>query len=144
MKILRATTYPPNFEPLHVVTREIDMSVPLEEVGGEEFGFLITDIFSMDGEPNIPQATVVALNRWGACKETERDQALLFYWTLGQFSILKDGGVVLSDKPMPLTEAQIRYVWKQLAKLDGYRDFDFLAIPKDGATPITFKSRPES
>ena len=144
MKILRATTYTPELKPLHIITREADISVPLEEVGGEEFGFLVTDIYSMDGEPTIPAATVVALNRWGARKDTERDQALLFYWTLGQFQILNDGGMLLSDKPMPLTEDEIRYVWRQLAKLDGYRNFDFLAIPKDGDTPITFKSRLES
>lgn len=139
MKILRATTYPPSFTPLTVVVRECDVSVPLEEVGGEEFGFLITDIFELDGEPDIMYATMIAGNRQGAMKDRERNQALLFYWTLDQFRILKDGGSVVSDKPMPLKADEIRQVWKQLAKLDEYRDFDFLAIPSDGDQPISFK-----
>jgi hypothetical protein len=144
MKILRATTYPPDLNPMTIVVRECDVTVPLEEVGGEEFGFLVTDIFSLDGKPNIAHATMIAGNRQGACKDTERNQAILFYWTLAQFKLLKDGGKVLSDKPMPLTAEQIRYVWKQLAKLEQYRDFDFLAIPSDGERPISFKTGRES
>lgn len=140
MKVLRATTYPPDLNPLHVVLRECDITVPLEEVGGEEFGFMISDIFTIDGEPEIPSATVVALNRWGACKDAERNQAIMYYWTFAQFRVMVSGGVIISNKPAPLTEEQMRAVWVQLAKLPEYDNYRFTAVTKDGET-ITYPER---
>lgn len=132
MKILRATRFAPDLSSVSIIMREPDAVMPLEEIGGEEFGFLITDIFEMDGEPSTEIATHMAEDRrlWRA--EDERNMALLYYWTFAQFPLLTKGGMVASTEPAPLSEEQIRYVWNQLATLDEYRDFYFTTLTFEG------------
>jgi hypothetical protein len=132
VKVLRASRFAPDLSSVSVIVREPDAVMPLEEIGGEEFGFLVTDIFEMDGEPSIEIATHMAEDRrlWRA--EDERNMALLYYWTFAQFPLLVKGGTVISTEPAPLTEEQIRYVWNQLANLDEYNDYSFTTLTFEG------------
>lgn len=132
MKVLRATRYSPALEATTMVIREPDATMPLEEVGGEEFGFLITDIFEMDEGTSVKLCSLMASDRWLWRLEDEKNMAMLYYWTFAQFRVLKPGGVVISTEPAPLTEEQIRYVWKQLANLDECRDYRFTTLTSEG------------
>lgn len=132
MKVLRATRYAPDLNAITMVIREPDATMPLEEVGGEEFGFLISDIFEMDEGTSTETCTLMAHDRMLWRAEDERNMALLYYWTFAQFRILKPGGVVISTEPAPLTEEQIRYVWKQLANLDECDDYRFTTLTAEG------------
>lgn len=131
MKVLRVTRFAPDLSSITMVFRQQDAIMPLEEIGGEEFGFTITDIFDMeDGETELAAHMANDRMLWRA--EDERNMALLYYWTFAQFRILKPGGMVLSTEPAPLTEEQIRYVWKQLANLDECDGYRFTTLTSEG------------
>lgn len=55
----------------------------------------------------------------------------MYDWIHGHFKLTKDGGTILSNKPAPLSEQQMRTVWGLLEKLADYRDFKFVAVTQD-------------
>ncbi len=55
----------------------------------------------------------------------------MYDWVRGHFKVVKDGGTIVSDKPAPLSEQQMRAVWDLLEKHDDYRDFKFVAVTQD-------------
>lgn len=140
MKIMRSTVWFPDItEGATIVVRGDDMSVPLEEIGGGEGMFVFEDIFEVPGAPDTVACTILAMGRRSPKSiQRERDMALLFYWTYAQFRLLKDGGTVASTEPAPLSEAEIRKVYRQLVNLSDYRGFTFSTFAEDG-TPVRAK-----
>jgi hypothetical protein len=137
MKVMRVSTYPPDsLEPITIVMRQCDAAMPLEEIALDEFGFSFMDIFEMDGEPGIPEATFEAARRAEGNFDDERNMAIMYYWLWGQFRILKPGAIVLSDRPAPLSVEQIHYVHRQLRRLPDYDGYTFTTFAQDG-TPVT-------
>lgn len=139
MRILRTVMVSPmpELERIAVVVRDIDMKVPLEEVGASnDFGFTYEHVFEMPDDTTIEQATIEAERQ--ADPEGERNMAILYYWTYAQFGWLKDGGTIISPKPAPLSEEQIRHVWNLLSAHPDYRNFNFQTTTKDGR-PIAHK-----
>lgn len=134
MKVIRATVYPPDsLSPATVVMRQCDAAVPLEEIGEDEDGFVITDIFEVPDEQSFGKTVLDAMERVNL--DDERNQAIMYYWLLGQFNIFADGAFILSDIPAPLTVEQIQYVHRALKRHTAYRGFTFSTFAKDG-TPV--------
>jgi hypothetical protein len=139
MRIMRASTFPPDsLEPITVVMRECDVSMPFEEIAADEFGFTYTDIFEVDGEPGIYEATLAAANRVSEEEmHDEKNMAVMYYWLWAQFRTLNKGGIIFSDKPAPLTVEQIHYVHRQLRRLPDYDGYTFMTFDKDGTSVTT-------
>jgi hypothetical protein len=55
----------------------------------------------------------------------------MYDWIHGHFKVAKDGGTIVSNKPAPLSEQQMRTVWDLLEQLDDYRNFKFIAVTQD-------------
>lgn len=135
---MRTTCWPPDLRPFTVVVAERDVTMPLEEIGRPEgFFFVKQDIFSHESD-SLAMASVVGNSRMHAQLETERNQAIMFFWYAQQLPRVNPGGVVASTKPAPMTEGDIREVFKQLCDLRDYRDTTLIAIAKDG-TEVSMK-----
>lgn len=140
MKVMRTTIWRPDMtEGPTMVVRQSDMTVPLEEFGGGEGLFVFEDIFEVPGEPDTVACTMLAMGRRSPESILrERNMAMLYYWTFAQFRILAPGGVMQSTEPAPLTEAEIRKVFRQLVNLPEYRGYTLATFAEDG-TPVRVK-----
>lgn len=137
MRVMRASTYPPDsLDPLTIVMRQCDSRMPLEEIAADEFGFTVLDIFEMEDEPSIAEATHEAAKRSTGLLDEERNMAIMYYWLWSQFKTLAKGGIMMSDIPAPLTVEQIHYVHRLLRRLPDYKNYTFMTFAKDG-TPVT-------
>lgn len=146
-KVLRSTTFgpPPTYTSFTVVVEQSSLRFPAEEVGepAEGVAFTVNDIFEVEDDWDLESCTLMGVDRalWRA--EDERNMAIMYHYYVSVFGTLKDGGVIISDKPMPLTEEQILYVWGQLVKISEYRNFGFYAFTSEGV-PVTRNNRLES
>jgi hypothetical protein len=139
-QVLRSTMYGPNLEPVSMVAREQDMTEPLEQVqeallevgpGNDAAGLIVFDLFTMQGEPDILEATLVATERQAQRHERERNMAMLYYFDAAQFSLVSDGGTLTATQPAPLSVDEICSTLKQLVKHPHYRDHLIVAISED-------------
>lgn len=132
MRVLRVTMWTPDLEPISMVTRESDLNVPLDEAAEQQKilpgGFIVIDIFEMDGEPDIVEATLEATRRQQEVLQREADQALLYHWDASKFGQLAAGGVLTGTLPCPLSGDEIETVLVQLASHPEYRAQTIIAI----------------
>lgn len=139
MKVLRSTYWSPELKPTTVVVTEHDVTVPLAEISVPTgtFAFVRDDIFEVpDGTP-LPIVTYEAMRRSEDNLINERNQAILFYYSVAQWNMLRDGGT-LSLAPAPLSEDEIRAVFRQLMNLTQYKGFVLTTMANDG-TEVTMK-----
>lgn len=126
-------------KPTTAVVTEHDVTVPLEEISVPtgSFAFVRDDIFEVpDGTP-LPIVTYEAMRRSEDNLINERNQAILFYYSVAQWNMLRDGGT-LSLAPAPLSEDEIRAVFRQLMNLTQYKGFVLTTTANDG-TEVTMK-----
>lgn len=135
MRVLRATMWTPELEPISMVMREVDLGVPLDEAAEEQRilpgGFVCMDIFEVDDDADIMEATMEATRRQQEVIQREHDQALLYYWDASKFGQLAAGGVLTGTLPCPLSAAEIEIVLIQLAAHPEYRGQTIIAIAED-------------
>lgn len=139
MKWLRTTIWKPDLTTVSVVVRAADVTVPLEEISrdtGQEM-LSIDDIFELESE-DVAYGTMVAGRRALIEKDTERNMAILYYWLVGHMALVKDGGVLGTSKPAPLSTDAVRLVFRQLMEHPHYKGFTLQATSNDG-TQISMK-----
>lgn len=136
MRVLRCSVYAdaPS-APLTTVFRDRDLADSIE--GAREqlirhspHALVVVEIFSMLNG-STQEAAFEALQRAHGYKETEQHMALLYHWSVRQFELLNAGGKLLMDRPAPLSESNIRYVFAQLSMRNDYRDFTIVGIAND-------------
>lgn len=79
---------------------------------------VIHDIFETTDDIRI--ATAEAMRRQQANAEQEAHQAMLYYWTVLQWTRVTEHGAVLMDKPAPMSRDEIAVVFAQLAQHPDY------------------------
>jgi len=136
MRVMRASVYLPDSitNPITFVVRQDAVTMPLEEVAEDEFGFVYSEIYEVPDEESFVKTSLEGAQRVNV--EDEANMAVMYYWLHAQFPILKKNGVVLSDIPAPLNVEQIQYVHRKLKKLSDYDGFTFTTFAQDG-TPVT-------
>lgn len=139
MKWLRATMWKPDLTTMTVIVSAADVTVPLEEIGHPDGADMLTvdDIFELESD-DLAYATQVAGRRAHIAKDDERNMAILYYWLVGHMRIVKEGGVLGTEKPAPLSTDAIKVVFRQLMEHPQYRGFTLQATSNDG-TPISMK-----
>lgn len=132
MRVMRSSAYMDmHHPPLTVVLRDSDVIDTLESIhhgGQNDDTFVVADIFDMP-DANIADATVEALRRFDdAVKRREQDMAIRYFWVVQMLPLINTNGVILSDKPAPLTRDELAYVEERIAAHSNY----------DGQTTIVF------
>ena len=92
---------------------------------------MLTDIFEVDDDADIVEATLEATRRQQEVLQREADQALLYYWDAAKFGQLAAGGVLTGTLPCPLSADEIETVLVQLAAHPEYRGQTIIAIAED-------------
>ena len=145
MKILRATFHAPNLEPgPTVVLREPDLKCSIEEAARgciQPGAYCTTEVFDLAGNPSIAEASLVVEQRRARVAQRERDEALLYYWTIMSLRRVNSGGVLCTTKPAPFSADRIRYVLAQICAHPEYRGQQFRIVAPD--EPDGFVSWPE-
>lgn len=129
MRILRCTMYADGhgLDPVaSTVMRETDLRLPfdlaVEELSAVRPGtFVVADRFEMAGEPSIEEATAAARARFEAQREQERNQVILYLWTLGHLRHLNPGGIIQTTEPTPLSVDQIVHALRNVAVAPQYQ-----------------------
>lgn len=137
MKAIRITMWSPDYRPLTMAAYADSFTVPVEEIGDTEGALTITDVF--DARPGLetPELAALAMRRASITMPDERNMAILYYWTLQHFRIMRPRGTIATIDPSPLSVEQIKTVFAQLGKAPGYRDFTFATTSQDG-TPVRY------
>lgn len=144
MKVLRSTYWSPELTPTMAVLRESDVTVPLEEISVPTgtYAFVNDDIFEVPDETPWPVIVFEASERANDALIDERNQAILFYYAVAQFRLLRsDGrrrGRLMTMAPAPLSKEQIERVFRQLMNLPQYKGFTLTTTANDG-TEVTMK-----
>lgn len=133
MRLLRTTLY---FDPaaerfVTTVLRECDLTDTLESARVRYLtpgALIVSEIFEMEGEPSVEEATVVGAQRHTERLGRERDQAVLYYWLIFQWERLRPGSVILMDRPAPLSREEMAVVLEQLAMHPGYKQFRIVGV----------------
>jgi len=139
MKAIRITHWSPGpqYAPLTMAAYADSFKVPVEEIDDIDGVLTITDVF--EAEPDLETFTLaqVAMRRAHRTHDDERNMAILYYWTLQHFRIMRPRGTIATIDPSPLSVEQIKTVFAQLGKAPGYRDFTFATTSQDG-TPVRY------
>lgn len=138
MKAVRITIWAPDCTPLMTMAAYGEsFKVPVEEIGDNDGVLTITDVFDTQPDLSMPELTTVAMRRASKVADDEHNMAILYYWTLQHFRIMRPRGTIATIDPSPLSVEQIRTVFAQLGKAPGYRDFTFATKSQDG-TPVRY------
>jgi hypothetical protein len=137
MKVLRSTIFPRPVKgafPVTTVVRDLDMTVPLEEVrtSAEELDrsvLVLSDLFEVPDDTDTVAATLAAERR--IRKDAERNMAMLFHWDAMAMKVTNPRSVISPTLPAPLGEADVRHVLDALAKHPDYRGHAIVAICED-------------
>ena len=133
MKIVRGTLYGPDCEPgASCVMRESDLNCSIEQVAADlplPGAYTAAEVFTMDGQPTIEQATAAAVRRIDTARE--RNEAILYYWTIAALHQVNAGGVLVSPKPAPLSAERVRAVLAQVVTHGSYRQQRFVIHASD-------------
>lgn len=135
MKFLRTTYWSPTLSATTLIVSEHDVVMPLEEISYDASGdaYIVDDIFEFDGEHAAGLAEGTA--RANDAAKSEANQAIMFFWLHQQFRIVRQYGVIGTERPAPFDVTAIKRVFKQLSELPDYKDFAFVATANDG-TPV--------
>lgn len=141
MKVLRVTMFPPpgSGEPMHIVTRQEDMNIPVEEAATPDDTpgvFYVSDIFEVADGTGIQEATLEAGRR---ADDQEPNMAVHYYWTAMYLKRTVPGGVIGNTERSPLTVEQLKVCMKQLADHPAYEGHIVMSWAKDG-TGVRLKS----
>jgi hypothetical protein len=137
MRVLRISLWGPDLEPLSMVVREHDMTLPLEEVVRQQVespdapGYVSHEILEVE-EEDIAAVTLGIVRRHAEQQERERNAAMLYWWDAAQLPRLTEGGVLTATKPAPLSVDEIRDALEQLARHPHYRGQLVVSIAEDG------------
>lgn len=135
MRYLRSSIYANAYDPpVTTVAPEDTMVDTLESARLQllEPGLLIIhEIFESDGD--LHAATLKAIEHQGANAEQELHQAMLYYWTVSQWHLVREGGVLFMDKPAPLSREEIVVVFDQLRQHPNYRPMSIVSHDRSGA-----------
>jgi hypothetical protein len=142
-RVLRISMYGGLHEPpVTMVVNEGSMTVPLEEAAGVVSQppdmLVITQIFESDGD-DVPQWTADAMIQAEKHIEDERNMSILYWWMVGHFPIMVDGGIIGTQRATPLATDEIVYVFRALAERTDYRSFGFFTHTEGGDT-VEFRS----
>lgn len=134
MRVLRSSAFVTPGAPTTTVVRDCDTEDTLE--GAREYLnrqqpeiYIHHDLYEVPGEITVTQATLGAMQR--SKPEEEQDCALMFYWVKGSLARVKDGGILMSDIPAPLSAEQMVYVHSRIKHTAHYRDQHIIAFDRD-------------
>jgi hypothetical protein len=135
---LTAPFMPGHIPPAMVVMRAQDMTVPPEEVGRPDGtrGLVIEDIWEMPDGP-LEAAIAQAMVRSDERAEAEAHMATLYHWTVSCWRIVKPGGQVIGERPMPLTHPDLTTVLQQLAEHPDYQQYRVTAMSAIDGTLVS-------
>ena len=150
MRILRSSLYPPiPLPPITTVVRASDVLYSLEAVQEDlidkSIGTLVIfEIFEMPDGVTIEQAALEAERRRIAKVQREKDQAMLYYWSLMHLRRLNPHGIMMSDRPAPLDAEEMKAVYFQIMRTKEYQNQRFIAFDQNGAkVEIDKNSKPD-
>lgn len=142
MRVLRSTMYRPperdGFHPVTIVIREPDLSEPMDkamEAATKPLpspAFIVAEVFIVPDGTSIERATFEAHRRQQERSRAECDMAIGFFWYLGWFLRMTEGGVIGATKPAPLEVDDLEAIARQLAKEPSYRRQTVRQIARDG------------
>lgn len=134
MHVLRCTLFTSPDDRLTTVVREHDVVSFGEVLGARQPDtFLAHDVFEMP-DADIRAATKQAMERMPATDTIERNMALSFFWNAQYLTTVRQGGVLMNDRPAPLTAGEIRQVLIQLALHPHYNKQTVVCVSEDGTT----------
>lgn len=151
MRVLRFTLWTgPNQPGQIAVVRDCDTSDTLEservklvEKMNRAGAYVSTEIFEMEDGDEVA-ATLEAGKGTRAAEQTERHQSVMYYWAVQhQFPLLKEGAIMMSDQPAPLTSPQIHEVFEQLTRHPDYKGYGWVIPDKDGEIISLSSAEPE-
>ena len=124
MKVLRMTLYTPDLEPIAMVVRAPDLTMPLEEAAEtlsiSPGAFTIVDIFEVADGIGIGPATEEAAIRQAERQDVESNMAILYYYDAKCLAVTMKGGVIASTQASPLSADEVVTTLKQLSHHPDY------------------------
>lgn len=136
MRVLRSTVFADAYSPpVMTVIRDSDTRDTLEDARAQLLAelpqlLMIFEIFEME-DAEAPEATLEALRRSQPRQETEKHMAMLYYWLANLFPSGRPGAFIGMDKPAPMSEDDMRYIFELLSKHPDYRDYTILGLSQD-------------
>lgn len=95
-------------------------------------GFIVTEIFELPDGVGIAEATFEGLKRLRKNEEDERNQAILYHYTVENYlPKLIETGVAFNSRPHPLDAEQIAAVFEQVAKHPVYKKQTLVGFGRD-------------
>lgn len=134
MRALRSSAWmDPVHDPLTVVVLEGSTTDTLESVREgmkrvpDQQGkiFVGSDILEV-GDADELRASQLAME--GMDYDREQNQAIMFFWVVTTLPAISEGGIIMSDKPAPLSTHEMAEVYEQVALSPFYKKQSFLAF----------------
>lgn len=129
----------PHNQPVTLVVREVDLTVPLAEADNEqkctaaENGvFAVNETFDVPDNTAIQHATVLAERRRQRRKQREVNQSMLYYWDAMYLPRSTAHGIISGSMPIPLKAKEIEYVFELLAMHPKYDHQTLIAYDENG------------
>src|SRR5581483_6835880 len=121
MRVLRCAVYPnPTDPPVMTVARDCDLTDTIESAQHRLITpgvFVAFDVYEMPDGTDIKEATFEAGRRTTAEMHLrEFNQALSYHWNGAALRRVREGGILMNDKPAPLSAEECATVLTQLAQ----------------------------
>lgn len=102
---------------------------------------LDTDIEVFEFEDDFIRASWEAKRRSERrIPKRQRNIDILHDWAMGLLPIVRDGGVLAANSPVPLSDAEILEVFEKISATPEYRGQRLIAVSKEGET-VVFERR---
>lgn len=100
---------------------------------------IVADIFEIADDADTQQITAEGMRRWTPeVQLIERNMSVLYHYTVSQFPLVGPKGTIASRRVAPMSSANVRLVFEQLAQHPDYGERTIISLAED-MTPVIMR-----